>query len=115
MNTVILWHRILGLIFDPLFNRREKNRLQQSFKYPVVAANDRDSFRFYENGRWVTLEAELMCGELDRQIYRGRPLRWNDSAEILTPEEEDRIFRKLCEHFDQRKVRWKFYEVSSGV
>jgi hypothetical protein len=56
-----------------------------------------------------------MCGELDRQIYRSRPLRWNGNAEILTPEEEDRVFRKLCEHFDKRKVRWKFYEVSSGV
>jgi len=111
MDTVKLWHKILDRIFDPLFEWREKKRILQSFKSPFVAANDRDSFRYYENGRWVTLEAELMCGELDRQIYRKSPLNWNDIGEILTLEEEERVFQKLCQHFDERKVRWRSIEL----
>jgi hypothetical protein len=104
---------ILELIFGPLIKQLEKKRLHRSLKQPFVVAFGRDSFKFYENGRWTILEAELMCGEFDRQIYRGRALRWNGSAEILTSGEEDRAFQKLCEHFDERKIRWKFYKVNS--
>ena len=96
--------------FAELFSFREKRRLRQSFTRSLVAVNDRDSFRYYENGRWVTVEAELMSGRADveRVIYRTCPLKWNDAGEPLTPGERESVFQKVGEYFDRSGIKWKF-------
>jgi hypothetical protein len=97
-----------------MFNRLgaflEKRRLRESFSRPFVRGHGRDSFRYYENGHWVTLEAELMSGRtgIDRVIYRRCPLKWDDSGEDLTPGEKEKVFRVLTDMLDREKVRWAF-------
>ena len=88
----------------------ERRRLRQSFAEPLVRCYQRDAFRFYENGHWVTVEGELMSGStgVDRIIYRQYPLRWNDTGEALTVEERERVLHKVAEHLDRAGIRWKF-------
>jgi len=90
----------------------EKRRLRKSFTKPFVRAYGRDTFRYYEHGRSVNLNAELMTGStgVDRVIYRQCPLNWNDTSEALTSEESERAYQILVEHFNRKKVRWKYYE-----
>ena len=75
----------------------------------------RDSLGYYENGRWVTVSGELMSGSagFDRLIYRRSPLKWNDTGNLLTPEEAEKVFQKVGEHLDKRNIRWKFSDASA--
>jgi len=93
-----------------LLSYREKKRIQKSFTSPLVGINGRDSFRYYENGRWVTVWGELMSSRADveRVIYRQCPLKWNDTGQALTTEEREKVFQKVGEHLDQSGVKWKF-------
>src|SRR5262249_6029266 len=93
-----------------LVSCRERKRIRQSFTNSLVGINGRDSFRYYENGRWVTVRGELMSGsaDVDRVIYRQCPLRWNDTGETLTTAERERVFQKVTEHLDQSGIKWKF-------
>lgn len=96
--------------FAKLFSFREERTLRQSFVKPVVRCYQRDAFRYYENGRWVTVEGELMSGRADveRVIYRQCPLKWNDTGQALTAEERAKVFQKVGDHLDQSGVKWKF-------
>jgi len=89
--------------------RREKKLLQQSYANPIIRIHFRDSFKYYENGRWVTVSGELMAShDPQRVIFRHCPLKWDDSGPPLTPNERERVFQKVGEHLDERKVSWKF-------
>lgn len=103
-------------MFGWLDARRERKLLQQSYASPIVRIHFRDSFRYYENGRWVAVSGELMSGStgIDRLIYRQGPLKWNDTDALLTPEEAEKVFQKVGEHLDKSKIRWKFSDASSG-
>jgi len=93
-----------------LLSLLEERRLRQSFSRPVIRCYQRDAFRYYENGRWVTVEGELMSGraEIERVIYRQCPLKWNDIGKALTTEERDRVLRKVGEHLDESGIKWRF-------
>ena len=95
--------------------RRERKLLQQSYASPIVRIHFRDSFRYYDKGRWVAVSGELMSGSsgIARLIYRQSPLKWNDAGVLLRPEEAEKVFQKVGEHLDERKVRWKFSDTRS--
>jgi hypothetical protein len=96
--------------FAKLFSTGEERALRQSFARPVVRCYQRDAFRYYENGRWVTVDGELMsgCADVERVIFRRCPLKWNDTGEALTTEERAKVFQKVGEHLDKSGIKWKF-------
>jgi hypothetical protein len=100
----------MGAIFGGSIANREKERLAQSHANPIVAIHSRDSFRYYENGHWVTVSGELMSGStgVDRVIYRDSQMLWNDAGKQLSQEERKKVLQKIGEHLDKRKVRWEF-------
>jgi hypothetical protein len=87
---------------------REKRRLRRSLAAPFIAGVGRDSFRYYEAGRSLEINAELMLGDIERRIYR-KDLKWNDSGELLSATKQAEIMSKLCEYFDRHRIRWEFY------
>ncbi len=92
-----------------------KRNLLRSFARPIITGRGRDAVRYYENGRSVTVKAELMSGHnVDRLIYRHYPLKWDDTGEMLSSEDSRRVFRKICQHFDRKNVRWQFSDANSG-
>jgi len=100
-------------MFDMLNVVKEKRRLRRSHINPIVRQNRRDSVKYYENGRSVTVGAELTSGrDFDRMIYRQCPLKWDDAGATLTPEEKGRVFQTIGAHFDCKKVGWKFSDAS---
>jgi hypothetical protein len=92
----------------------EKRRLQKSFAKLFVRAYGRDTFRYYENGRSVNVNAELMTGStgIDRVIYHQCPLKWNDTGQALTTEEREKVFQKVVAYFDEAGIKWKFSDAS---
>ena len=94
-------------ILDALLAYKEKRRLSRSLVSPIIRPYRRDSFRYYENGRSVTIYAEMMFGQFHRVIDRSCSLKWNDTqTELMVPERE-KIFASLLEYFRRRKIRWK--------
>ena len=100
----------MGLL-DSLLLWREKRRRRQSLLSPFVGQYDRDSYRYYRNGRSVTIEAELMTGTVDRMLYRQKNLKWDDNAEQLTSAECAEAYDAVCRHFRSRNLRWKEIEL----
>lgn len=92
----------------------EAKRLRKSFTYPVIGGG-RDSFRYYEKGRWTTVVAEMMPGstEIDKVIYRRCPMKWNDTGESLTEAEREKVFQTVGAYFDEKKMRWKFSDATA--
>ena len=90
----------------------ENKRLRKSFAHPVIGGG-RDSFRYYEKGRWTTVSAEMMPGstEIDKVIYRRCPMIWSDTGESLTAAERDDVFQAVGDYFDKKKIRWKFSDI----
>jgi hypothetical protein len=97
----------LRRLLQKFISVREDARRRRSYELALIRANDRDSFTYYQAGRVVLIEAELMAGEVDRRIDNTHPLAWDDGAE-LTPAEEEVVYGALCRHFDERSVRWRF-------
>jgi len=113
-NRLRIWRKIMRLIFGRFLASREKERLQRSYTSPVIVGHLRDSFRYYENGRWVTVSGELMAGhDPQRVIFRNCPLKWNDSGPPLTSGEREKVFRKIGEYLDGKKVSWEFSDAVS--
>jgi len=108
-----LWRKALRAVFGPLERRIEQRRVRESFSRPLVVGYGRDAVKFFENGRSVVVEAELMAGEVDRQLYRSSHLKWSDSGAELSPVERGNVFQHVCADFDRRKVRWRFYDDSA--
>ncbi len=48
-----------------------------------------------------------MFGELERLVHR-TPLYWTESQEKLTDAEADRIYSYLEEHFDRKRIKYKY-------
>jgi hypothetical protein len=87
----------------------EERRLRLSFAKPHVRCYRRDAFRYYENGRWVTVDGELLSGRngVDRLIYRRSPLKWNDAGDILTKEDQEKVLKAVGEYLDRSGSTWK--------
>src|ERR1019366_3383908 len=109
-TKLLIWRKMMGMIFGRSFANREKERLRQSYTSPVVGIHSRDSFRYYDKVRSVIVWGELMSGSagIDRVIYRDCQMKWDDTGEQLTPDERERALQKVREHLDERKVRWEF-------
>ena|ERR1035437_5459790 len=108
-----LWRSALDAVFGPIERYADKCRRKESFKRIVICGDGRDAFRYYEKGSYVVIEAELMCGGLDRLINRSCLLKWDDSGKLLSEEDTEQVFRNLCEYLNQKKVRWKFSAAGS--
>jgi len=48
-----------------------------------------------------------------RVIFRNCPLKWNDSGPPLTSGEREKVFRKIGEYLDGKKVSWEFSDAVS--
>ena len=98
---------------DPMLHKIssffERRRLQRSFANPFVRPYGRDSFRYYEKGRSVTVAGELMSGRADveRVIYGQCPIKWNETGQTLIGEEREKVLQKVGEHLDQSGIKWK--------
>ena len=101
--------------FEKIAARREQRNLQRSFAKPVVECYSRDSFKYYEKGRWTMVSGELMSGStgIARIIYRRCPMKWNDGGEPLTEAERDRVFQAVGEYLDMGKIRWEVSDASA--
>lgn len=86
----------------------EKRRLRRSFLASFIVGTGRDSFGYYENGRKVEINVEMMSGAFPRRIYR-QNLKWNDNGEILAEPKQIEVLSKLCEYLDRLKIKWEFY------
>ncbi len=105
-----VWRAVVEPVLHGISSLVENRRLRQSFARLIIVGYGRGTLRYYENGRWVTVAGELMFrpADVDRVIYRGGPLRWNDAGEPLTPDEREKVFQKVGEHLDAAKIKWKF-------
>jgi len=91
-----------------LLSYREKRRLRRSFGKPFVAGTGRGEYVYYENGRSVQMDTELMRGPNQIRIYL-HDLKWKDNGEILTATKHAEVLTKLCEYFDKHKLTHAFY------
>jgi hypothetical protein len=107
-RSLTTWRAILNAVFGPVERFLDKRRRKKSFRRPVICGHGRDALRYYENGHFVVIEAELMCSEIDRKIWRSSVLKWDDSGERLSEADAARVVHNLCGHLDHGKVRWKF-------
>ena len=98
----------MDAVFGPIGNFLDRRRRKNSFQKPVICGHGRDALRYYENGDFVVIEAELMCGDLDRLILRSHPLKWEVSGELLGDAKAELVMQKFCHELDRKKIRWKF-------
>lgn len=109
-----IWRATIGRFFAWIDSTIEQKRIRESFDRPIIKRAGRETLRYYDNGRStaITCDLALGCRDLDLLIYNKAPLAWLDTGEPLTPEESGKVFRKVGEHLDQKKVRWKFSDTS---
>jgi hypothetical protein len=103
---------MLNDMFGLIAKFLDKRRRKKSFQRPVICGEGRDALRYYENGHYVIIEAELMCGEFDRRIWRSSVLRWDDSSERLSDADSARVIQNVCDYFDCKNVRWQLGDVN---
>jgi hypothetical protein len=109
-----LWRQFVEPAFDAVFGPMgkflDRRRRKKSFRQPVICGHGRDALRYYENGHYVVIEAELTFGYggSGRLIYRDCPLKWDDNQKRFSEVEAKRVIQVLCEQLDRRGVRWKF-------
>jgi hypothetical protein len=99
-------------VFGPMGRFLDKRRRKNSFQRPVICGHGRDALKYYENGHYVVVGAELQFGDLDRLVFPNQPLKWDDTGELLGKTEAERVMRSFCAELDRNKIRWKF---GSGV
>jgi hypothetical protein len=87
-----LWRATIGRFNDWLNVTTEQSSLRESFTRPIVRFR-REVMIFYENGRSVGINSDFGSrkSKLDFVIYRTTPLKWQDTVELLTPEETEKI------------------------
>jgi hypothetical protein len=95
----------MGLL-DFLLALKEKRRLKRRLTHILIWPYRRDSFRYYTNGRFVTVPAELHFGEVRRIIDRGCKLNWDDRGVPLSPRERDEVFQHIIDYFERRRITW---------
>jgi hypothetical protein len=98
----------MDAVFEPIGRFLDRRRRRRSFRQPVICGHGRDALRYYENGHYVVVEAELMCGDLDRLIFRNNLLKWDDGEELLSEAEAERVMRRFCAELDRKRIRWEF-------
>src|SRR5690349_13217208 len=96
------WHATLDAVFGPIERFLDKRRRKKSFERPFICGHGRDTLRYYENGHYVDIEAELMYGEIDRRIWRPSVLEWDDSGERLSDVDAARVLQNICDYYDRR-------------
>ena len=94
-------------VLDAMLAWKERRHLRQSMSSPFVRPYFRDSFRYYEEGRSVTISAEMLLGPIQRVVYRSRPLRWSDTKSELSASERKRVFDALDTYFVAHHITWK--------
>jgi hypothetical protein len=86
----------------------EKKRLRRSLNETFFDGTGRDAFQFYENGRSVTIYAEMMLGSVERRIHR-QTLTWNDSGEPLGEAKQTEVVTAFCQYLDRRAIKWEVF------
>jgi hypothetical protein len=115
MAAIHVWRRVLDAIFGPLERSLEARRARQSYITPVICGAGRDRMRYYNHGRSVDVQAELLVGPIERRIYRSQQLRWRDTGADLSDAEANKVIDAVCRHFDRRKVKWEFWPAQSAA
>ena len=92
--------------FGPLGRFLDKRRRKASFQRPVISGHGRDALRYYEQGHYVVIQAELMYGDLERLVFPNRTLKWDGVEAPLADEEAARVMRSFCAELDRQKIRW---------
>jgi hypothetical protein len=107
-RSLIIWRKLLSP-FDWLEKSREKRRFERSFSGAFFGWRFRDSLCYYENGRRVTLWAELLAtGKHQRMIARDPVLKWDDNGQILTSEEKQKILGKFYDYLSRNRISWVY-------
>jgi hypothetical protein len=108
-----IWRATVGRFQHAMGASIEKRYLRKSFVRPIIKGG-RDSLKYHENGRWTTVEAEMMSrsAEVDKMVYRDCPMRWSDTGENLTETERQKVFEVAAEYFARKNIRWKFYDAT---
>ena len=91
-----------------------RHNVQRSLKRSIIIGDGRDAIRYYENGRSVRVEAELMHGPgLGRLVYRNCPLKWDQTQVALTLQEKENVFHEVCKYFDGKGIKWQFSDADA--
>lgn len=111
-----IWRATVERFFGWTDSVIDQKRIRESFSHPVIKQSGPERIRYYENGRSTAITCHFgpSRGDIDLIIHKNAPLRWQDTGALLTPEESEQVFQKVGEHLDERKVRWKFSDASSG-
>jgi carbon monoxide dehydrogenase subunit G len=109
MAAIHVWRRVLDAFFGPLERSVEARRVRRSYSTPFVTGSGRDSMRFYSGGRSVDVSAELLMGDVQRRIHASYLLVWRETGEKLTEAQATHVIDSVCQHFDQRKVKWEIF------
>jgi hypothetical protein len=105
-RTLTIWRKLLSP-FDWLEKTREKKRIEKSFGGAFFGWRFRDDLCYYENGRRVTLWAELLATKkYQRMIARDPILKWDDNGQILTPEEKQKVLGNFHDYLAQNRITW---------
>src|SRR5437899_12266574 len=94
-------------VLDAVLAWKERRRLRQSMSSPLMRPYRRDSFRYYERGRWVTISAEMLVGAIQRVVYHSAPLHWSNTRSELSASERGRVFNALYDYFVAHHITWK--------
>ena len=109
--------KVIDFLFSKLANAIDRRNRKMSYTRPVIRGRGRDAFSFYENGRSVRVEAELMARSsgVDRIVYRDCLLKWDDDGKPLNPAQRERVLQEVGKFLDRKGVKWKFGDVRGAT
>ena len=107
-----IWRATIGRFLLWLNATTERRFLRESFNRPIVRFR-REIIIFYESGRSVGINSDFGSrkSKLDFVIYRTTPLKWQDTGELLTLEEAEKVYSKLPDLLASMNIRWAYSEM----
>jgi hypothetical protein len=110
--TFKIWRATIGRFLGWVDTAVEQKRLRQSFNHPILFSR-REFLVYYENGRSTVINSDFALGksDIDLVIYRKTPLKWQDTGELLSPEESDKVYSKLPHLLASKNIRWAYSEM----
>jgi hypothetical protein len=107
-----IWRATVGRFTNWLNAKTEQRLHRESFNRPLVHFM-REIMVYYENGQSVSINSDYGSrkSKLDFVVYRETPLKWRETKELLTAEEENRVYSKLPDLLARRNIRWAYSEM----